>query len=287
MTTGVASQLCLTCRQVVVAGACDPPDHQLITLDAAGRERLDTAMRGSRAERLLLEHRRARRSQRIGGVGGVAALAASLVTVLSVPSRELALLVGGAIGLLGAGVTSLIDRRPQRRVVGAVDRPPAPPFARGTIVAARGDDLRSPASGLWCAGWALELSQGSSDAGATVLRDATTAGLDIRLDGGARARVPAGPWHPAGELVTLLDLDELALTAHLRVIDPRHRGDDPLEPLHHDVVHEALLHVGDRVELCGAWRPVPDDRADGDPSLYRDAPATVLIPSRWPTLRRV
>jgi hypothetical protein len=281
-------RICLACRQALAPGvACDLAGHEAVALDADGRARLIEAVWGDRAQQLAMMRARSRRSQRAATAGVSTGVAAGIgIAVLIGPYRPLILAGGVLAGAIAGGLASTVSRRDgdMRVPYAAAALPEPPPFARGVIIDA-GDDVRSPASGLWCAGWALELTLSRPDGPRVVLRDAATAALSIQLDGGARARVPAGPWRPAGGLVPLLDTDEPTVLAHVRTIDPQHRDDDMLAPFQHDAVHEALLMVGDRVELHGTWEPIPDDRRASDP-LYRDAPPSVLIPTGWPSLRR-
>ncbi len=281
-------RVCLQCRSAMPDDvACDLPGHDAVVLDDAGRSRLIAAVWGDRErrQRLLRARDRHRRTRATGGtIGG---LVAGIATVVIVPSR----LLGVGAALAGAAIGSmLISVATGRGDDGAVplpaDEPPAvPPRARATIVSA--DEACSPASEIWCAAWAIELWGVWRGQPRLMLREAWTDGLELRLDGGGRARVPAGPWRPEGELVMLVDTAEGALTEHLRAIDPRHDPDDELDPLRHDSVRETLLQVGDRVELSGDWRPELEQGARRDDPLYREAPATALVPEGWPVLRRL
>jgi hypothetical protein len=281
-------RVCLVCRHAVPGDLpCDPPEHEVVALSDTGRARLVEAAWGDRRQQLALMRAGEVRNRRAAAAGVVTGVAAGAgIAVFLGPYRPLILAGGVLAGGIAAALTGAVHGRDQdARFPRAAAALPAPaPFARGVIVDA-GDDLRSPASGLWCAAWAIELTLARPGGPRVVFRDAAAAGLEIHLDGGARARVPAGPWRPAGALVPLLDVDEHALLAHLRDVDPRHRDDDPVAPFQHDAVHESLLMVGERVELHGAWTPVPDDRRGAEP-LYRDAPPTLLVPAGWPSLRR-
>jgi len=280
----VTARVCIACRHPV-SETCDLPAHEVVTLDAAGRERLLDAVWGDRDTRLGLRLARHRRTQRAAAAATSGVAASAGISVLIGPSIPLIAAGGLFVAAVAATMSGVVRGSDDdlRFPLAAAPRPDTPVFASGTIVDA-GDDQRSPASGLWCAAWAIELALSRRDTPRAVFRDAWCAGLEIALDGGARARVAPGPWRPAGPLVPLLDIDELALDAHVRRIDPAHQPHDPIAPFHHDTVAEELLHVGDRVELRGAWAPVPDDAAD--PALYRDAPPTVLVPLGWPALRR-
>lgn len=282
-------RICLRCRAAMPEHArCDLPGHDTVVLDAAGRARLVEAVWGDRARRDEVARARARH-RRVRASGGLAGgMIAGVATVVVAPAQ---LLVWGT-ALAGAAVGSVVADALARGGAGASAGVPlvaeAPPVGapRGRARIVRAPDLASPASDVWCAAWAIELWGTWRGEARLMLRDAWTDGLELELDGGGRARVPAGPWRPAGELVTLVDTDERALDEHLRAIDPDHQPEAELDPLHHDAVHEAVLQVGDHVELCGAWRPELAAPM-GEDGLYRDAPPTVLVPDGWPVLRRL
>lgn len=281
-------RVCLQCRAAMPDDvACDRPGHEAVVLDAGGRARLIDAVWGDheRRQRLIRARDRHRKAMAVGGaIGGTIA---GVATVLALPSGLLATGATLAGATVGAAVADVIaGRAPDDAMpLVAADPGPAPSQGRATITSA--PDLSSPASDVWCAAWAIELWGTWRGRPRLMLRDAWTDGLELDLEGGGKARVPAGPWRPGGELVVLVDTDERALSEHLRAIDERHDPDHELDPFRHDGVREALLQVGDRVELCGAWRPElqPGD-AHHDP-LYREAPATVLVPDGWPVLRRI
>jgi hypothetical protein len=277
-------RICLACRHPV-GERCELEGHEVVDLDARGRERLIGEVWGDRETRaeLRARSRAGRRALGAGGTAGVATAAGLWVLVGAAPPL---MIMGGLFAAASIGGFAGLVRRTHedpRFPRAAVPRPASARFAVGTIVDA-GEDERSPASGLWCAAWAIELSVSRRDGARTVFRDAWCAGLEILVDGGARARVAPGPWRPAGALVPLADWDDLAIEKHLRGVDPAYDVHDELAPFHHDAVAEMLLRVGDRVALCGAWTPAPDDR--GDESLYRDAPATALVADGWPALGR-
>ncbi|MCA9675019.1 MAG: hypothetical protein KC464_08295, partial [Myxococcales bacterium] len=283
-------RVCLRCRAAMpVDAACDLPDHDSVIVDDDGRRRLVEATYGDRERRLRLLRARNHRQQKVATGGAIAGVVGGAATILLEPSRTL--IMGGALlgGALGAAISAAIAGR---RDAGAslpldADVPAVPPrFAGATIVSAL--DLPSPASDVWCAAWSIELVQQQGGQERVVLRDAWTDGLELTLDGGVRARIPAGPWRPAAGLIGLVDTDERELIDHLRAIDRQHDPDGELAPFRHELVREALLQVGDRVELYGTWQPtLLDDPPDAsEPGPYRDAPATVLVPVGWPVLAR-
>jgi hypothetical protein len=266
---------------------CDQPGHEAVVLDGDGRARLIDAVWGDRERRQRLVRARDRHRKAMATGGAIGGAIAGVASVLALPSRLFAAGATLAGATIGAAVADVIaGRAPDDAMpLVAADPGPAPPRARATIASA--PDLTSPASDVWCAAWAIELWGMWRGKPRLMLRDAWTDGLDLALEGGGKARVPAGPWRPGGGLIVLVDTDERALSEHLRAIDARHDPDHELDPFRHDSVRESLLQVGDRVELCGAWRPevIPGDARD-EP-LYRDAPATILVPDGWPVLRRI
>jgi hypothetical protein len=285
----VTAWLCLACRHPVPdGGGCDQPGHQAVRLDEAGRPHLLTAVWGDPDLRRRHHGARTRRGRRAATAGVGSGVIAGLAMGVTVgPSRPLILVTGLLVGAVAGGFAGMVRRGDDDAGVPhpAAALPEVPPFARGTVIDA-GDDGRSPASGVWAAAWAIELTVMRPGGARVVFRNAWCAGLELALDDGARARVPAGPWRPSGGLVPLLDVDELGVLAHLRRIDPQHHDQDELTPFRHDAVHEALISVGDRVELGGAWHPTIDDRDRVVAPLYREAPPSVLVPAGWPVLRR-
>lgn len=225
-----------------------------------------------------------RRSRVTAAAGVSSGTAAAIISAIAVgPSQPLMVAVGAFVGSVAMGVSMIVQPRPDDETFprAAAAPPPACPFARGKIVAAE-SDLQSPASGLWVAAWSIALTLTRRDGPRVVFRDAATTAITIELDDGTRARALAGPWRAAGELVPLLDVDDAAMTSHLREVDPAYEPHDALAPFRHDTVHELLLRVGDRVELCGGWEPVPD----GEQAMYRDVAPSTLRPVAWPAMRR-
>ncbi|MEZ4365741.1 MAG: hypothetical protein R2939_05575 [Kofleriaceae bacterium] len=120
----------------------------------------------------------------------------------------------------------------------------------------------------------------------TMLRVGVAGRLELALDGGDRIRVPAGPlWIDGGHDRTELarpELEEL-----LRAVDPaRVLVAELWSPLPFNVVAEATVQVGDRVELAGALDRALDPSVGGGRLPYRAAPDTYLTPAGMLTLRR-
>jgi hypothetical protein len=289
----MTARVCVACRHPLPRDVpCDQPGHEVVDLDPAdelaglARDILIEQTWGPRAEQVRRRQLIVRRRQRTTAAG-LSAGGITSVLAIAAGAGPLFYVAGAVAGLVAATAAAIVQphREDLRFPIAAAALPALPHFAAGTIVDA-GDDLRSPASGLYAAGWAVQLTLARPGGPRVVFRDAATSGLEIELDGGERARVPFGPWRPGGALLALRELDEPDVNAYLRRIDASYRPQDPFAPFHHDAVHEELLHVGDRVELFGTWHAVPDPQAGDDP-LYRDAPATVRVPIGWPTLRRL
>jgi hypothetical protein len=132
--------------------------------------------------------------------------------------------------------------------------------------------------------WALELRLEGSWGERVMLRAGATGGLEVTLDGGASARVPAGPVVVVGAMSQLDDIESAMLADYLRGVDPARSDDpEPFPPIPYNVVVEHTAVSGDRIELLGDL--VPDVLATSRPRLYRDAPATVLVPAGVPIIR--
>jgi hypothetical protein len=279
--------VCLTCRAVVAAGAgCGVDEaHQVATLGAPdGRAGLVDAVWGAAAERgyTLRELERSAHGQLRMSVTGLAT-AAGGAFFLGPGSGALVLLAGVA----GAATGHLVGYlRSRRRVLthprGAGDLALPGPVARGRI--RRAPSIESPVSGSPCAAWAFELRFEGAWGERVMLRAAETAGLEVTLDGGAQARIAAGPAIVVGAMSQIDDIESGELEDFLRRLDPARTPDpEPFPPLPYNVVLEHTAFVGDRIELLGEL--VPDVVATAPQRLYRDAPSTVLRPRGVPVLR--
>jgi hypothetical protein len=279
------STVCLDCRTAFLGGGrCDGPDHTTVNL---ARERQDLieavwgdfrhqieAVRGVYAARA-----RSFQSTAVGmGLGIVAGL------ILGIgPLPVLATMTGGAITLSALG-RRRARKQPPVHPRGAQPVPALMPFARGRIRAAAG--LASPASGLACAAWALEFRYEAAFGSRIMLRVGQTAGMEIALDNDERVRIPAGPIRMVQRLPQLADHDVAELEAWLREIDPaRALAGELCTAIPFNVIGEDALQVGDRIELYEAF--VPAVLAGGSAALYREAPATILVPRTIATLRRL
>ncbi|MCA9678076.1 MAG: hypothetical protein H6709_07080 [Kofleriaceae bacterium] len=271
------------------ADTCDQPGHDTVMLDDAGRARLVEATWGYAARRARIarghEHRSRPRSVTPSVPTGVGGLVLALLKTISFPILMVPTAVLGSAAVVSSAIARRIVDTP------LPEQPPelGPAFAAATVVGTR--SLASPATDRTCAAWAFELWLTTRRRAHLMARDAWTSGIELRLDDGRVASLPAGPWRAGGAAPTVKAVSRARLGDHLAAIDPCHDSADPLAPLRHDEVREVLLQPGDRVELLGDW----DSDASGEPpavsapavSPYREPGAVVLRPRGWPALRRL
>ena len=279
--------------------ACDAgTGHRVRELDVAGTEALVTEVWGPPPVRTQL-----RRTAKAGGSG---AGAGGVLEACGQGCGEGcgSLDVGGSLGeiaavlmvILAAAVVAVVlywaisrivryvrKRRNRPRPNGAPRRPArlAGHGPRGRIVAA-GATLAAPLSGEACAAYGIRLDSKRFARGEVMLREAWTAGFEVELDDGTRARVPPGRVRfdaPRGAR----QVDDARARRHVEALAPVH-GADPLEnPFPFDRAYEVILREGDRVELLGQLEP----RADATVEVgYREA-AVVLMPTSVAALRPV
>lgn len=277
--------MCLACRTAFVGGGrCEGDAHTTVNL-AHERPALIEAVWGDFRHQIEAVRRvytaRARAFQStaaglgLGVIAGVALGAGSLAMVGAI--------TGGAVAF-SAIASQRARRSPPTHPRGAEPLPPLTSFARGRIRSAEG--LASPASGLSCAAWALELRYDAIFGSRVMLRAGLTAGMEISLDNGERARIPAGALRLVQSLPQLADHDVAELEDWLREIDPARTIAGELCPaIPFNVIGEDALQVGDRVELFQAYEPAVI--AGASAALYREAPATILMPRGIATLRRL
>ncbi len=280
MTTTV----CLECRTAFTGGGrCEGEAHTTVSL-AKERAALIEAVWGDfrhqveAVRRVYVARARAFQSTAAGvGIGVVAG-----VMLGAGPLSLVAAMTGGALM-----ISSLAGRRARRAPPlhprGAQSLPPLHPFAKGRIRSAEG--LASPASGLACAAWAIELRYDALFGSRVMLRAGETAGMEISLENGERVRIPAGSVRMVQPLPQLADHDVAELEDWLREVDPGRTLAGELCPaIPFNVIGEDALQVGDRVELFQQYEPQALASGGG---LYREAPATVLVPRGVATLRRL
>lgn len=281
----MSASVCLECRTAFIGGGrCEGDAHTTINL-THDRPALIQAVWGDfrhqieAVRRVYTARVRAFQSTAAGlGLGIVAGVAFG-----AGPLAMLGAITGGAVALSALG-GRVARRSPPTHPRGARPLPPLTSFARGRIRSAEG--LISPASGLECAAWALELRYDASFGSRVMLRAGQTAGMEISLDNGERARIPAGALRLVQTLPQLADHDVAELEGWLREIDPARTIAGELCPaIPFNVIGEDVLQVGDRVELFQAYEPAVI--AGGTAALYREAPATILMPRGIATLRRL
>jgi hypothetical protein len=276
--------VCVTCRAVVPDGvACH---GTVVALDGPARAVLVDAIWGPESERAAFARRahvaKLRNAVWMGGGATAGIMVTLAIAPVALITASFAALVGSLAGSTAGrlfGRTSHASGYP----AGAAPATVPPRFAAGRIGRSLG--LVAPAGGAECAGWAIELRYVGGWGNHVMLRIGATAGMDLVVDGGATLRVPAGPLRLVHPLRQLDDLEAAELELMLRMIDPQ-RGatHEPFSPLPYNVVTEDTLHVGDRVEIYGVVEPEVVETGD---RLYRDAPATILVPRGVIALRRL
>jgi hypothetical protein len=168
----------------------------------------------------------------------------------------------------------------------------APPKARGrrvgTGIVQPGGALPTPWTEGHVSAYAFELHARSVFGGAAMLRDARTAGFDVKLDDGRVVRVPAGRLHVGGRRARH-DVDEARMGAFLAALgEGRGAGEasgseenDDRELFPHDHARAVVVRPGDRVDVFGEVRPV----ADAAGSVGYRGNAMVLAPVGTPVVR--
>jgi hypothetical protein len=281
----VSATVCLECRTAFVDGRrCDGAAHTTVSL-VHERPALIEAVWGDfrhqvdAVRRVYVARARAFQSTAAGlGLGVIAGVTLSLG-----PLALVATTTAGAM-LLSTITNRRVRKAPPVHPRGAQPLPPLTPFSRGLIRSAEG--VVSPASRLECAAWALELRYDAVFGSRIMLRAGHTAGMEIALDNGERVRVPAGAVRLVQPLHQLADHDVAELEDWLREVDPARTIAGELCPaIPFNVIGEDVLQVGDRVELYQGYEPAVV--AGAGAALYREAPATILVPRGIATLRRL
>lgn len=197
--------------------------------------------------------------------------------------------VAGALELLFGLVGTMVAAARTKRYgilipSGGTQIPKLPRFAAGKILPC--ETVVAPGSGTECAAWAIELRYDGSWGSRITLRVGASAGFVVALDAGEYVKVPPGPLSVHDALPQLSDLEAPSLEDLLRALDPTRTGDTEAWPLFpYNIVGEQTFLAGDRIELLGAMdRALVADQLD---AMYREAPASVLVPCAIPTLRRV
>jgi hypothetical protein len=298
------SAICLACRTALFADeSCDTDaSHAIASLDEpASRERLVEAAWGPPEVRLG-EARLALHAEHAVALLAVFGFVAGLFALwLILPGIGPLHVLGAALsmGIFWGGGNLMLARRGSDFPVGARpllgdgmrDDPPAPgqalalvPGRLGLRGMAAGDGvLESPASGADCLAFAIELHFVGYWGDRVMYRDAVTCGLDVLLADGRIARVPPGRIRIVAPMRQVIDVDNIVLERYLRTVDHQHEPGRAFDPLRYNVVAEAVLLLGDTIELLSRFEPEVDTRAA--PTGYREPAPAVWVARELPILR--
>ena len=150
-------------------------------------------------------------------------------------------------------------------------------------MAAGQDSIESPASGTDCLAFAVELHFVGYWGDRIMYRDAVTCGFDILLIDGRIGRVPPGRVRLVAPMRQVIDVDNFALEQYLRAVDREHEPSRAFDPLRYNVVAEAVLLLGDTIELLSRFEPEVNPRAA--PTGYREPAPAVWVARGLPILR--
>ncbi len=278
---------CLDCRTALHGDhVCDQDDdHRVVSLAARGAHEELVAAAWGKANVREAEHRQAIRVDQlivtvttivlVLGLVGVWLLAAlTLPHITGVVAAALATMFGGS-HLLRArrpfpvGATKLLESA-QLNGCGEVT---------GTST------LCSPATATLCVAYALELHWEGDGQDRVMYRDAVTCGFEVELDDGSVAHIPKGRIRIIGDMRQTMDVDLPELESYLAEVDARRAPDSPYDPFRHNVVYEAVVLPGDRIELLSGFEPRLSGSAP--PTLYRKSMPSVLWPQTVPTIRQL
>lgn len=150
----------------------------------------------------------------------------------------------------------------------------------GTVVGTPA--MLAPASGTACVAWALDLRSKRFLGTDLMLRDAETAGFEVKLDDGTTARIPGGRIRIEGPHKRIDRDDATNLELFVQTLAPNDNPEDEgLDPFPYDVVEEVVVKPGDRVRLFGDFdREVDPNAAAG----YRQA-NVIVVPRDVPAVR--
>jgi len=299
------SCICLSCRTALFAGErCDTdPSHAVASLEEPrGRELLVEAAWGPPDVRLG-EARLALHAEHAVALLAAFGFVAGLFALwLILPGLGPLHVLGAALSmaLFWGGGNLLLARRGSDFPVGA--RPllgegsrtardegerPALTLAPGRLgvrgTAAGEGSLESPASGVDCLAFALELHFVGYWGDRVMYRDAVTCGFDVLLVDGRIARVPPGRIRLVAPMRQVIDVDNVGLEQYLRAIDRELEPGRAFDPLRYNVVAEAVLMLGDSVELLSRFEPEVNARAA--PTSYREPAPAVWVARNLPILR--
>jgi hypothetical protein len=277
--------MCLDCRTAFIDGdRCDGSEHRTIHLASARGALVEAVWGGVQEQIQAYRDVQAAHAQGLRFTAGGAALGGLAGVVAGLGPLALVGAVAGGAAVVSSLLVRKLRRSPPERPRGAAPLPNLSRFARGRIRGATG--VTSPASGAEGAAWALELRYDAAFGSRVMLRAGETAGMEIALENGERVRIPDGSIRLAEPLPQLADYQLGSLETWLRELDPaRALACELCPPFPFNVVGEALLQIGDRVELFQSFEPIV--QAGAGAALYREAPATILMPRSVATLRRL
>jgi len=294
--------VCLACRTALFPGEpCDTdPAHPVASLaESRGRELLVEAAWGPPDVRLGEARVALHAEQAVALLALFGFVAGLLALWLALPGLGPLHVLGAALSMaiFWGGGNLLLARRGSDFPVGA--RPllgedadpdprallPAPPISHLGLggVAAGEATLESPASGSECLAFAVELHFVGYWGDRVMYRDAVTSGFDVLLGDGRIARIPAGRIRLVGPMRQVIDVDNAALEQYLGQVDREHEPGRAFDPLRYNVVAEALLLLGDPVELLSSFEPEVNTRAA--PTSYREPAPSLWVARGLPILR--
>ena len=300
--------MCRECRTAYGAGeACDAGDkHRVVSMShALDREVLITEVWGAPSSR-----RRVREMAKAGGSGAGIGGALEGCNACACEGADLsgcgeaaggggeimaviAVIVVAAIAFIAIYYATkwivgyIRKRRNRPKPKGALTRPAKAGQRTGYVGRVVADTtLVDPITGRPCVAYGIKLRSNRFLSGDITLRDAATIGFDVQLDSGDIVRIPAGRialnMHGAGKLSDDETIKS-SINAHIELIDPHH-SKSSVRAVPWDRAHLRLIELGARVELRGDIARAPDPDAAKGPSGYREAAASILVPSGVPQL---
>ena len=299
------TSICLSCRTALFPDeSCDTdPSHTITSLDEPrGRELLVEAAWGPPEVRLG-EARLALHAEHAVALLAVFGFVAGLFALwLILPGLGPLHVLGAALSmaLFWGGGNLLLARRGSdfpvgaRPLLGEGARSDDPAAADVTLalsaghlglrgMAAGDGSLESPASGADCLAFTIELHFVGYWGDRVMYRDAVTCGFDVLLADGRIARVPPGRIRLVAPMRQVIDVDNITLERYLRTVDRQHEPGRAFDPLRYNVVAEAVLLLGDTIELLSRFEPEVNARAA--PTIYRDPAPAVWVARGVPIIR--
>lgn len=282
------SSFCLDCRTALHNDdVCDGgDDHRVVSLARSGAHEALVTVTWGNAQSRELDQQRRRQLERAWDLGALGVFFATMLVAW--------LLTGVSFWFLAAPFAALVamavvysrlggEGRKQLPIGGVALLGDGSLYGRGEIDGE--PTLRSPATGTACLAYALELHLEGSGEARAMYRDAVTCGFDIQLEDGSLARVPRGRIRFAGPMRQAIDVDNRELDSYLAELDERRAPDSDYDPFRYNVVYEAVLLPGDRIELLSPFEPRLS--AAAPTTLYRNSMPSVLVPRTIPRIRQL